>query len=209
MSNLNNKKETIQMDLAELLDSFNNSSVSPDIYYYYKGLKDRTIYITEEISSDLVYTVIMPLIQMDNDGTGEPITIYINTPGGTVYTGMALCNVIENLKTPTTIKVLGIACSMGALILAAGANNPNVTRECTPYSVGLIHSGSEFIEGTSTQVKDKAKFNEKYEAILTKYMVDRLKFTEEEYLSLERYEYWMTAEDMLRVGLVDKINGVI
>ena len=143
---------------------------------------------------------------MENDGTGKPITIYVNTPGGAVYTGMALCNIIENLKTPTTIRVLGIACSMGAMILAAGSHNPNVTRVCSPYSVGLIHSGSEYIEGTSTQVKDKAKFNEKYEEIINKYMVDKLTLSEEEYASLERYEYWMTAEDMVRVGLIDKID---
>ena len=199
-------KEVLHMDLGELLDSFDNTGVSPDMYYYYKGLKDRVIYITEEITSDLVYTVIIPLLEMDNDGSGKPITIYVNTPGGAVYTGMALCNIIENLKSPTTIKVLGIACSMGAMILAAGAHNPNVTRVCSPYSVGLIHSGSEYIEGTSTQVKDKAKYNEKYEEIINKYMVDKLTLTEEEYNSLERYEYWMTAEDMVRVGLIDKID---
>lgn len=159
--------------------------------------------INDVISANTIEKVVMPLLSMDNDGTGEKITIYINTNGGSVYDGLVVCDVIERLKTKTDIIVLGYAYSMGSLILMAGKNNPNVTRYCYSFSTALIHGGSSFVSGTSSQVKDYFKFNEKFEKRIGDFIVSHTNLTEDDYAAIERYEAYMDSDEMLEKGLVD------
>lgn len=174
-------------------------------HQYEELLKKRIILINDIISDLTVDKVVMPLLQMDNDGTGKKITIYLNTNGGSVYDGLSLCNIIERLKTPTDIIVLGYAYSMGSIILMSGKNNPNVKRYCYPFSTALIHGGSAYISGSSSQVKDYWKFNEKYEKRIADFIVSHTNLTEEDYAAIERYEAYMDSDEMFEKGLVDEI----
>ena len=140
-----------------------------------------------------------------NDGSNKKITIYINTNGGSVHDGLVLCDIIERLKCPTDVIVLGYAYSMGSIILMAGKNNPNVTRYCYPFSVALIHGGSAYVSGTSSQVKDYFKFNEKYEKRISDFIVSHTNLSEDDYVAIERYEAYMDSSEMLEKGLVDSI----
>ena len=107
---------------------------------YNRLLEERKILINDIISENTIEKVVMPLLRMDNDGSGKKITIYINTNGGSVYDGLVLCDIIEQLKTETEVIVLGYAYSMGSIILMSGKNNPNVMQEieqkfqCMPQS---------------------------------------------------------------------------
>lgn len=172
---------------------------------YENLLKNRIILINDLISELTIDKVVMPLLQMDNDGTGEKITIYINTNGGSVYDGLVLCDVIERLKCPTDVIVLGYAYSMGSIILMSGKNNPNVKRYCYPFSTALIHGGSAYVGGTSSQVKDYFKFNEKYEKRISEFIVSHTNLSEDDYVAIERYEAYMDSDEMLEKGLVDEI----
>ena len=159
----------------------------------------------EEKSENTIEKVVMPLLRMDNDGSGKKITIYINTNGGSVYDGLVLCDIIEQLKTKTEVIVLGYAYSMGSIILMSGKNNPNVTRKCFPFSTALIHGGSAYISGSSSQVKDYFKFNEKFEKRIADFIVSHTNLTEDDYAAIERYEAYMDSDEMLEKGLVDEI----
>lgn len=172
---------------------------------YERLIEERIILINDIISENTIEKVAMPLLRMDNDGTNKKITIYINTNGGSVFDGLPICNLIENLKTPTDIIVLGYAYSMGSIILMAGKNNPNVKRYCYPFSTALIHGGSAYVAGTSSQVKDYFKFNEKYEKRIAEFIVDHTNLTDEDYNAIERYEAYMDSDEMLEKGLVDEI----
>lgn len=172
---------------------------------YEKLLKNRIILINDTISELTIDKVVMPLLQMDNDGSGKKITIYINTNGGSVYDGLCLCNIIEKLKTNTEIIVLGYAYSMGSIILMSGKNNPNVVRKCYPFSTALIHGGSAYVGGTSSQVKDYFKFNEKFEKRIADFIVSHTNLSEDDYAAIERYEAYMDSDEMLEKGLVDEI----
>lgn len=189
---------------AELV--INNPNLpDPILYQYYNNLKKRRIIINDEIGSDIVETVMLPLLEMDNDGTGEPIEIILNTLGGSVFDGIPLCNIIDKLKTPTTITVLTYAYSMGSIILMAGFNNPNVKKRCYEFSTSLIHSGSTYLQGANFSVKDLYSFQEKFEKLVKDYILTHSKISEEEYDKMERYEWYMTSEDMLDKGLIDEI----
>lgn len=172
---------------------------------YKKLLSERKILINDIISENTMEKVIMPLLRMDNDGSGKKITIYINTNGGSVYDGLVLCNIIEKLKTQTDVIVLGYAYSMGAIILMSGKNNPNVTRKCYPFSTALIHGGSTYVSGSSSQVKDYFKFNERFEKRIADFIVSHTTLTENDYAAIERYEAYMDSDEMLEKGLVDEI----
>lgn len=196
-------KKEFEIGLDELLA--NPTEMSPAIYQYYKNLQNRTIVINEQISSDIVESAMLPLIEMDNDGTGEPITIRLSTVGGSLFDGITLCDIIDSLKTPTTIIVQTYAYSMGGIILMAGYNNPNVKKVCYKHSTALLHAGSTYLEGNSSSVKDQFKFNEKFEQKLKDYTLSHSNITEEEYDAMERYEWYMDSDTMLEKGLVDDI----
>ena len=177
------------IELAEKLDAEQVILEETDIInnQYENLLKNRIILINDTISDLTIDKVVMPLLQMDNDGTGKKITIYINTNGGSVYDGLCLCNIIEGLKTETEIIVLGYAYSMGSIILMSGKNNPNVTRKCYPFSTALIHGSSAYVGGTASQVKDYFKFNEKFEKRISDFIVSHTNLTEDDYVAIERY----------------------
>lgn len=183
----------------------NPAELSPATYQYYKNLEERRIVLNEQIDADILETLIIPLMQMDNDGSGKPIEIILSSPGGSVYDGLVACNIIDNLKTPTTIIVMGYAWSMAGLLLAAGYNNPNVKKVCYPFSTALFHAGSTYLEGSTNIVKDTFHFTERMDEKIKEYMLSHSKMTEEEYTKMERFEWYMLSEDMLRLGLVDEI----
>jgi ATP-dependent Clp protease protease subunit len=202
---MNNKKSEIaELDINELISQLSESS-NPVAYQYFKNLKNRTIIINETINENIIETAVLPLLEMDNDGSGKEINILVNTLGGQVYNGLVLCDVISKLKTKTTITVLAYAYSMGSLIIMSAYNNPNVTVRCYSFTTALVHGGSTFVEGTSSQVKDYFEFNLKYEDKIKDFILSHSKITEEEYQKMERYEWYMTSEDMLKYGLVTEI----
>ena len=94
---------------------------------------------------------------------------------------------------------------MGSIILMSGKNNPNVKRYCYPFSTALIHGGSAYISGSSSQVKDYWKFNEKYEKRIADFIVSHTNLTEEDYAAIERYEAYLDSDEMFEKGLVDEI----
>lgn len=196
-------KETFEIGLDELLSS--PTELTPAVYQYYKNLRNRTIIVNDAITADIVESVMLPLIEMDNDGTNEPITIRLSTVGGSLFDGITLCDIIDNLKTPTTIIVQTYAYSMGGIILMAGYNNPNVRKVCYKHSTALLHAGSTYLEGNSTAVKDQFHFNQKFEQKLKDYTLSHSKITESEYDSMERYEWYMDSDTMLEKGLVDEV----
>lgn len=196
-------KELLEIPLSDL--GLNDPLPDPVTYQYYKRLKERKIIINEQIGSDIVEMVMLPLLEMDNDGTGKPIDIILNTIGGSLFDGASLCNIIDNLKCPTTITVMTYAYSMGSIILMAGYNNLNVKKRCYKFSTALLHAGSIYLEGNSTSVKDQFNFYQKFEDIIKDYTLSHSNITPEEYEKMERYEWYMTSDIMLEKGLVDEI----
>lgn len=175
------------------------------LYQYWKNILNRKIIINEEITKDLIESAVIPFIEMDSDGTGKPIEIYLDTVGGEIYPAFNLIDLIEKAKSPVTIHILSRALSMGLLIAMAGHNNPNVKTVCHPFSIGLLHSGSQYMEGTAHAVKDTFNFTQAYEDKIKEYVTTHSNITNELYESVERIEYWMDSDEMLRLGIVDEI----
>ncbi|MFA6677366.1 MAG: ATP-dependent Clp protease proteolytic subunit [Bacteroidales bacterium] len=185
-------------DLAEMCESADVKDTEGE-------LKNRIISIDSEIDTELMNQATIPLMEMDSDGTNEPITILINTPGGDVYNGLALCKVIQKLKTPTTVRILGAAMSMGVLIAMAGHNNPNVKTICDEFSVGLLHQGYQALSGSCSNVGSLYEFNIRYEKRVEKYIFENSDITEHYYDTIKYNDTWLDSDDMLKYGIVDEI----
>ncbi len=129
----------------------------------------------------------------------------MSTIGGEIYNGFNLVDQIEKAKSPVTIHIMSIAASMGILIAMAGKNNKNVKTVCHPFSVGLLHSGSQYIEGSVHAVRDTFNFSQHYEDKIKKYILSHSKIDDELYEKIERKEYWMDSDEMKRLNIVDEI----
>jgi len=196
----------IEFTVEELIATLQPKGLpDPILYQYYKNLLNRKIVINEQIGDALLETATLPFIEMDNDGSGKPIEIIISTVGGEIYSGFNLVDQIEKAKSPVTIHIMSMAASMGFLIAMAGKNNPNVKTVCHPFSVGLLHSGSQYMSGSSHAVKDTFDFSQHYEEKIKDYILTHTKIDENLYDKVERKEYWMDADEMLRLGIVDEI----
>ena len=167
---------------------------------------------------DIVENVAIPLLDMikenkevkgsdleEQSSKLNPIEIIIHSPGGSVYDGMFLANIIDKAEVPINIKIFGNALSMGMIIAMAGYNNPNVTKECYGFSIGLIHAGSLKMEGEANAVRDTMEFNDKYSEMMKQYVLSHSKITEEEYEAHNAKQWYLTADEMLNYGIVDKV----
>lgn len=197
-------KDNLQVNY-DIDESITNGNFpSPITYQYYKKLKNNIIVFNDEVTEDIIETAVLPLMDMDKNPNIKEINIIMNTIGGSVYHGFTIVNILEHLTTPTTLRIMGMAASMGALI--AMAKNPKYLKVvCDEFTVGLIHSGSTYMEGTVHAVKDTFKFSERYEEKIKQYILSHTKITPEMYEQIERQEFWMDANDMLKYGIVDEI----
>ena len=204
--------------LFAILDRAAENGITPDLYQYYKGLANDRVILAGEIMDDIVENVAIPLIDMikinkeyqdevleGNVSSLKPIEIIIHSPGGSVYDGMFLANIIDKAEVPINIKIFGNALSMGMIIAMAGYNNPNITKECYGFSIGLIHAGSLKMEGEANAVRDTMEFNDKYSEMMKQYVLSHSKITEEEYEAHNSKQWYLTAKEMLNYGIVDKV----
>lgn len=194
----------------EDIDSYQNDFTTlphPSCWQYYKNLKDRIIILNEDITDATIEKFVIPMMEMGQDDSGAPIELYVNTCGGDVRPGFALIDAIEKCKNPLKVILIGKALSMGIYILMAGHNNPNVTTVANKYSMGLIHDGSVgFGLSDAKAIQDITEFNKRYEdTIITPFVLSHSKITQEMMERISRCQYYMTADDMLSLGIIDKI----
>ena len=135
------------------------STLDPIMYQYFlQLLQKRTVVLNSEIDENILETIVLPLKDFEKDTSTEPVTLILNTPGGSVADGLMLCNIIDNYKKPLEIIVPSYSCSMGTIILCSGNKNPNVTKKCYPFSFALFHSGQTIVGGETTTVDDIVDF---------------------------------------------------
>lgn len=194
-------------DLGEVLQGLKQASPVYD-YLYLEALDHRTIIFNEQVNESLMEKVIIPLLNFQSDDSTAPVTLYLQTVGGSVSDGLALCSIIDNYKKPLKIIVLGYALSMGTIILCAGNHNPNVTKYCYPFSYALHHSGSMALLGESNVVHDNYDFMNKLETKIDEYIIANTGITESELKDNSRRQWYLTAQEMKEKRLVDYIIGV-
>lgn len=168
-----------------------------------KLLEERIIYFLGEVDEFTANSTIMQLLWLNSIDQTKPITMYINSPGGSVYQGLAIFDVINKLECKVNTICIGNASSMGAFLLSAGTG----TRKASENARVMIHSVAGGQQGTYHDVKPDFKEMELLQHKLIDYITDftKGKSTKEFITEKTERDYWMSAQEALDVGLIDEI----
>jgi ATP-dependent Clp protease protease subunit len=198
------------MELEELFSGLDRYGLDPVTYqYFHQLLERRTVLLNYDVSDDIVERVYLPLKEFEDDNSNEPVTLILNSSGGSVSDGFFLAHYISQYSKPLNILVPGYACSMAAVILAGGGKNENVIRSCFPCSYALIHDGYVALAASESKTAaDIMAFNDKVDEQIKDFIVKNTNITKEEYDSHMRHQWFLYADDMLEKGLIDRIIGV-
>ncbi len=167
-------------------------------------LKDRIIFLSEDVNHVSASLVVAQLLFLESEDPDKEIHLYINSPGGSITDGMAIVDTINYIKCPVSTICVGLAASMGAVLLAAGTKGK---RLATPNAEILIHQPliSGGLSGQTTEIKIHADHMVKTREKLNKFLSEK---TGQDLATIERdteRDNYMTAEEALEYGLIDEI----
>jgi ATP-dependent Clp protease protease subunit len=169
---------------------------------YSRLLKERIIFLGTEIDDTVANLVIAQLLFLDSEDSTKDIKLYINSPGGSVYAGLAMYDTMHLVKSEVSTICVGMAASMGAVLLSAGAPGK---RFALPNSKIMIHQGSAGFSGTPSDIEITArevlKSRQKLDEILAQHTGKPI---DEVHRDTDR-DYWMDAAEAKAYGVVDKV----
>lgn len=169
---------------------------------YSRLLEDRIIFIDGEINEATASVVVAELIHLANEDAEAPIKLYINSPGGSVYDGLAIYDTMNYIKPDVETYGIGLQASMGAFLLSSGAKGK---RHLLPNSRVMIHQPSSGTQGKVTDqeitLKEAIELKERLAAIMAKNTGQKLAKMKND---MER-DFWMSADDAKKYGLVDEV----
>ena len=183
-----------------VIEETNRGERAFDIYS--RLLNERVIFLGEEVNSHTANVIVAQLLYLAYENPDEDIKLYINSPGGSVYDGLAIYDTMNFIKPDVQTIGVGLQASMGAFLLSAGAKGK---RAILPNARVMIHQPSSGTRGKITDqeidLKEGLLLKEKLAQILAKNSGQKLEKLKND---MER-DYWMSAEEAVKYGLVDKI----
>lgn len=169
---------------------------------YSRLLKDRIVFVDGDIYDVNADMVVAQLLFLESQDAEKDIHLYINSPGGTVTAGLAIYDTIQYIKPSVQTICLGQAASMGALLLACGTRGK---RAALPSSRILIHQPWGGVSGQAVDISIQARELVRIKKLIVSYFADHTgKAAAEVEKDLER-DYYMSAEEALQYGLIDRI----
>ena len=170
-------------------------------------LKDRIIFLSEDVNHVTASLVIAQMLFLESEDPDKEISFYINSPGGSITDGMAIVDTMNYIKCPVSTICIGLAASMGSVLLACGAKGK---RYATPNSEILIHQPliSGGLSGQTTEIKIHADHMVKTREKLNKLLSEKTGQTLEQIEKDTERDHYMTAEEALKYGLIDEIIDV-
>ena len=169
---------------------------------YSRLLNERIIFLGTPIDDQVANLVVAQLLHLESDDPDKDISIYINSPGGSIYAGLAIYDTMNFIKPDVATMCVGVAMSMGSLLLAAGAKGK---RAVLPNSRVLIHQPSAGFEGQSTDIEIHAREILNIRARIDKIYAEHTGLSEEQVRADMERDRFFNAEQALEYGLVDKI----
>lgn len=183
-----------------VVEQTNLGERSYDIYS--RLLKDRIIMLSEEVNNATASLVVAQMLLLEAQDPDADIHFYINSPGGSVTDGMAIYDTMQFVKCDVSTICIGMAASMGAFLLAAGAKGKRIA---LPNSEIMIHQPLGGAKGQATDIKIQADLILRTRDRLNSILAQRTGKTPEEIARDTERDNFMTAEQALEYGLIDKI----
>lgn len=169
---------------------------------YSRLLKERIIFVAGEVRDDMANTIVAQLLHLEQESSDKDITLYVNSPGGSVSAGMAIIDTMNFIKPKVSTVCIGMAASMGAMILSQGEKGK---RFILPYARVMIHQPLSGIEGQASDIILKAAEMEKMKKLLTKMIATSTGQKVSKVESDMDRDYWMEASEAKKYGIVDSV----
>lgn len=171
---------------------------------YSRLLKENIIFVGGAIDDHMANLIVAQLLFLQSEDPKKEVKLYINSPGGSVTAGLAIIDTMRHIKNPISTVCVGIAASMGAVILAAGDKGK---RYSLPNSEIMIHQPMGGVEGQATDIAITAKQILKIRDVLYKILADATGKTTAQIEKDSDRDYFMSAEEAKKYGIVDKVLG--
>ena len=165
-------------------------------------LNDRIIMLCDEVNDQVASVVIAQLLYLEGKDPDKDISLYINSPGGSVSAGLAIFDTMNYIKCDVSTICMGMAASMGAFLLAAGKKGK---RYALPHSEIMIHQPLGQTQGQATEILIHAEHIKKTRALLNEILAERTGKPREEIERDTERDNFMSAEEAARYGLIDKV----
>ena len=169
---------------------------------YSRLLKDRIIFLGEEVNETTASLVVAQLLFLESEDPSKDIHLYINSPGGMVTAGMAIYDTMQYIKCDVSTICIGMAASMGAFLLAGGAKGK---RFALPNAEVMIHQPSGGAKGQATEIQIAAENILKTKKKLNQMLADNTGQPYEVVAADTERDHWMSADEALDYGLIDGI----
>lgn len=169
---------------------------------YSRLLSERIVFLGEEVNSVSANLVIAQLLHLESQDPEKPISLYINSPGGEVYSGMAILDTMDFIKPEVSTICVGMAASMAAVILSNGAKGK---RYALPNSIVMIHQPSGGARGQQTEIEIEAQEIKKIRTTLNGILAKNTGQPIEKVETDTERDNYLRADEALEYGLIDKI----
>jgi ATP-dependent Clp protease, protease subunit len=169
---------------------------------YSRLLKERIIFIGTPIDDQIANSIVAQLLYLQSEDANKDINMYINSPGGSIYAGLAIYDTMQWLRPDVSTVCMGMAMSMGAVILASGAKGK---RFCLPNSTMLIHQPLGGAEGQAADIEITAREILRLRRSLYEILAKHTGQTTERIMQDSDRNYYLTAPQAVEYGLVDEI----
>lgn len=165
-------------------------------------LKERIVFIGTPVNDQIANLTVAQLLYLESEGSNKPISLYINSPGGVIYSGLGVYDTMQYVEAPIATTCVGLAASMGSVLLAGGAEG---RRACLPNSRVMMHQPMGGTQGQASDIEIQAQEM----AWLKKRLYQILAHhTHKDFAQIQDdadRNYWMSAEEARDYGLVDKV----
>ncbi|HAC16449.1 MAG TPA: ATP-dependent Clp endopeptidase proteolytic subunit ClpP [Bacteroidetes bacterium] len=169
---------------------------------YSRLLKDRIIILGSPINDVVASAIVAQLLFLESEDPEKDINLYINSPGGVVSSGMAIYDTMQYIKSDVATTCIGMAASMGAVLLTAGAKGK---RAVLPNSRVMIHQPLGGVQGQASDIEIEAREILRLKKSLSQIIADHSGNTLEQIIEDSDRNRWMSAEEAKEYGLVDKV----
>lgn len=169
---------------------------------YSRLLKERIIFLGEEVNDVTAGLVVSQLLFLESEDPDKDINLYINSPGGSVTAGMAIYDTMQYVKCDVSTMCMGMAASMGAFLLSGGTKGK---RLALPNAEIMIHQPSGGAQGQATEIEIAAEHILRTKKKLNKILSENTGQPYETIVKDTERDNWLTAQEALEYGLIDKV----
>jgi ATP-dependent Clp protease protease subunit len=193
--------QPVQNNLVPMVvESTSRGERAYDIYS--RLLKDRIIILGSPVNDTVASSIMAQLLFLESEDPEKDINFYINSPGGVVSAGLAIYDTIQHIKCDVATTCMGMAASMGAVLLTAGTKGK---RSCLPHSRVMIHQPLGGTRGQASDIEIEAREILRVKKELSQILADHSDKTVEQIMEDSDRNNWMTAQEAKDYGLVDNV----